>query len=269
MKVAVIQAKPVSKTPDIFRGGGDVGHALDLLSQAAELGADIACFPQRYPFRGEDELKKKSAELGIWTIAGLAHEVSGGYESTATFISSDGTVVGRQAKLFPTVRERADGCVAGDRITAIETPWGRLGAVVCGDLAYYGRLGDQIREQRIQAVFNPAFWYAMAAAYPSTIIARHLEWGVPVIGVDMAASPSLIEQNGKLVELFSRGGGYSTVASQPPVQSFTEFTEWLNRQPGGANGMDGIAKILGEDEEVVAVDIDLEATSAFPGYYPV
>jgi predicted amidohydrolase len=266
--VAAIQAKPTVGDFDALRAGDDAPHAVELLRNAKEAGADIACLPEMYPLGGEEAVRDAARELGMWVVAGLAKEVGGGHwHNTATFISDTGEVVGRQPKCYPTANEVASGVVAGRDYEVFETPLGRLGAVICADFAFANRGVAELCRQRVDVIFNPSWWFALGEAYKSSVIGRHLEYGVPVIGVDIAAVALTRDVDGERKRLFPPAGGFTTVAVTPPVDTLDGLGDWFRSKAGGSNTNDGYIQSLGEDEGMLVVDIDVEAVRRFPGYW--
>ncbi len=49
VRIAAIQARPVSDLFDDMWNGGDVARAVSLLEAAARAGAGCICFPELYP----------------------------------------------------------------------------------------------------------------------------------------------------------------------------------------------------------------------------
>ncbi len=266
--VAAIQAKPVSETFDEVIAGREVPHALELLRQAARLGADIACFPELYPRTGEAELCAAARELGLHVVAGLREEVGDGrWYNTATFIGPDGAIIGRHRKCYPTALELRGGALRGDGYAVYETAVGRLGAVICSDFAFFDRGIKELKAGGVDIVFNPAHWFALGEAFSATVIGRHMEYGVPVIGVDVARHALSRRIDGELKQLFPPAGGYTTVTVPPPIASLDELGEWFRTKPGGVNSMEGFVATLGEAEGILTARIDLEAVRRFPGYF--
>ncbi|MGH3517770.1 MAG: carbon-nitrogen hydrolase family protein [Haloechinothrix sp.] len=265
--IAAIQAMPVSVTFNELQQGVDVQHALDLLDEAKRMGADLACFPELYPYVGEQELCAAAARLGIWVVAGLAVERDeGGWYNTATFISGDGEVVGRQPKCLPTANETRAGAVAGNGYTVVDTPFGRVGAPICADLAFSSAWLRQLGEQQVDIILNPAWWFALGDAYSSVIIGRHLECGLPIVGVDIARYAFKSGADGVENE-FPPAGGRTTLTVPPPVAELSTLSNWFLTKPGGSNTIDGFATVLGYEEEIAVVTIDVEAVRTFPGYF--
>ena len=268
VRIAAIQAKPVSETFDDIWDGADVPRAVALLETAAKAGATLACFPELYPRVGEPELRATARRLGIYVIAGLIDGTRGRWYNTATVIGADGAVLGRQAKCFPTQGEIDNGAVAATGYRVIETDIGRLGIVICADFAFFADGPDALAAQGVDILFNPSWWFALGEAYPGTVIGRHMQYGKPVIGVDIAAcSLRLRDPDGRLVERFPRAGGYSTVCVPPPITTLSELAEWFRTKPGGTNSACGFVQTLGEDEGVLYTDVDVDAVRRFPGYF--
>ena len=66
VKIAAIQARPVSATMDDLWSGEDLPHALGLLAEAARGGATLICFPELYPRVGEEELRRAPMGCTWW-----------------------------------------------------------------------------------------------------------------------------------------------------------------------------------------------------------
>jgi predicted amidohydrolase len=268
VRIAAVQARPVSDLFDDMWSGGDVARAVALLEDAARGGAACVCFPELYPRVGEAELCEAARRLGVFVVAGLIEGNRARWQNTATVIGPDGRILGRQPKCFPTQGEIDNGVVAGKGYRVIETDIGRLGIVICADFAFFSEGSDTLAEQNVDIVFNPSWWFALGEAYPGTVIGRHMQYGKPVIGVDIAAcSLRLRDAAGHLVERFPRAGGYSTVCVPPPIASLEELAEWFRTKPGGTNSALGFIQSLGEDEGILYADVDVAAVRRFPGYF--
>ena len=268
VRIAAVQARPVSDLFDDMWNGGDVTRAAALLEDAVRGGATCVCFPELYPRVGEAELREAARRLGVYVVAGLIDGNRARWQNTATVIGPDGRILGRQPKCFPTQGEIDNGVVAGKGYRVIETDIGRLGIVICADFAFFADGPDALAAQGADIVFNPSWWFALGEAYPGTVIGRHMQYGKPVIGVDIAAcSLRLRGPDGGLVERFPRAGGYSTVCVPPPIASLSELAEWFRTKPGGTNSALGFIQSLGEDEGILYADVDVAAVRRFPGYF--
>jgi len=268
VRIAAIQAKPRSEEFDALWAGGDVAHAVELLEAAARGGAGCAVFPELYPRVGEDELCRAARRLGLVVVAGLADGTRDRWCNTATVIGPDGRILGRQGKRYPTQNEIDQGVVPADAYRAIDTPAGRLGIVICADYAFFSEGADALAAQDVDILLNPAWWFALGAAYPGTVIGRHMQYGKPLIGVDIAACAlTLRDAEGRQVSRFPRAGGYTTVCVPPPIRNLAELADWFRTKPGGINTLTGFVQTLGEDEDILYADIDLDAARQFPGYF--
>jgi predicted amidohydrolase len=200
VRIAAIQARPVSDLFDDMWNGGDVARAVALLETAARAGAACVCFPELYPRVGEAEICAAARRLGVFVVAGLIEGTRARWHNTATVIGPDGRILARQPKCFPTQGEIDNGAIAGDRYRIIETDIGRLGIVICADFAFFSDGPEALVEQGVDIIFNPSWWFALGEAYPATVIGRHMQYGKPVIGVDIAAcSLRLRDADGRLV----------------------------------------------------------------------
>ena len=265
--VAAIQAKPVSASADALMAGGDIEHAIELLREAKARGADIACFPELYPRVGEAEICAAARDLNLYVVAGLREIVPGGWYNTATFIGPDGRIIGRQRKIYPTAGELQNGALRGNTYEIFDTPVGKLGAIICSDFAFFDHGVKDLKAGGVDILFNPALWFALGEAYSPSVIGRHLEYGVPVIGVDQARHAFLRVIDGELAMRFPPAGGHTTVTVPPPVRKLDDLAEWFRTKPGGVNSMDGFVWKLGDEEGIITVEIDLDAVRAFPGYF--
>jgi predicted amidohydrolase len=264
VKIGIIQPYPVCGSYKEFRKGGDVQHACDMLMRFKGQ-ADVVCFPELYPGTGERELARKAQELKIYVIAGIIEKTSKGCYNTATIFDRDGVIVGRQRKKYPTLREvERDGIIAGNTYEIFQVDTARIGIVICADLPFFSDWQPLI-ESKADIILNLSRWFALSDAYPATIIARHLEFGIPVIGINWAkfSFPEWKEiPNG-----FPPAGGHSTIAIPPPVTNLKELADWFRTKKGGIDSSEDFVTVLGEKEETAIVTIDIQAVRDFPGYF--
>jgi len=159
---AVIQAAPV---------GFDVALTLDKLADlsadAARRGAKVAVFPEAFvsaypkgldfgarvgmrspegrdmfrryfesaievPGPATDRIGKAAKANGMHLVVGVIERDGGTLYCTALFFGPDGSLLGNHRKLMPTAMERLIwGQGDGSTLPVIDTPHGRLGAVIC------------------------------------------------------------------------------------------------------------------------------------------
>jgi len=268
VKIAAVQARPQSDLFDDMWNGGDVPHAVELLEGAARAGAGCVCFPELYPRVGEEEMRAAARRLGVYVVAGLILGTRARWYNTSTVIGPDGRILARQPKCYPTQGELDNGVLTGKGYHVVDTDIGRLGIVICADFAFFSAGADALVEQRVDIIFNPSWWFALGEAYPATVIGRHMHYGKPVVGADIAAcSLRLRGADGQLVERFPKAGGYSTMCVPPSITSLEELAAWFRTKPGGTNSAQGFIQSLGEEEGILYADVDVEAVRRFPGYF--
>ena len=94
-----------------------------------------------------DRLGEIARATGVHLVVGVIERAGGTLYCTILFMAPDGSLLGKHRKLMPTAMERLIwGFGDGSTIPVIETPLGRIGAVVCWEnympqlrLAMYGQ----------------------------------------------------------------------------------------------------------------------------------
>ena len=124
-KIILIQALPAPR----LDSRENLTRALTLLQGCQEQEADLICFPEYFPFRGEEELAAAAARLQVHIIAGLVEEADGRRYNTATLFDRRGRLLGRQRKHnLGNLERRGFGVVPGEGWQVWDTDFGRLGA---------------------------------------------------------------------------------------------------------------------------------------------
>lgn len=262
VRIAAIQAVSVAGSWDERWQGVDVAHALELLEAARAMGADLACFPEIYPLVGREALCAKAKALGLHVVAGLADGTRERWHNTSTIISPEGLIIGAQTKNYPTALELDNGVVPGTRFEVFETGVGRIGIVICADFAFFNDGVEAVRRQKADIILNPALWFALSEAFPHTVIGRHMEYSVPVIGVNLGRPTEA-----RADSMFPPAGGYTTACVPPPITDLDQLWDWFRTKPGGIDSTDGFVFTLGAGEDILMVDIDIDAVRNFPGYF--
>ena len=162
VRVAIVQATPV-----MFNKSATVDKAIELAREAAAKGARVILFPESfipcYPWymnygpkigksfltdrkdfrryfanamsQGDEDagrLSAAAAELGIYLVVGLTERAGNKLFCSTFFWGPDGAFLGKHRKLKPTGPERVIWCQGdGSELTAFETPYGTMGAVIC------------------------------------------------------------------------------------------------------------------------------------------
>ena len=176
-RAAVVQAAPVA-----FDCEGTLERAARLVAEATAAGAQLVVFPEAFvsgypkgadfgarvgsrtpegrewfrryhasaidvPGPATERLGEIARERGVFLVIGVIERAGGTLYCTALFIDPDGTLLGKHRKLMPTAMERLIwGFGDGSTLPVIDTPLGRIGAVICWEnympqlrLAMYGR----------------------------------------------------------------------------------------------------------------------------------
>ncbi len=182
---AVVQASTV-----LFDTAATVERAVDLMAQAAGRGAKVVVFPEAfiggYP-KGADfhiylggrtaegradfqryfdaavsmdgpEIAALAQAAGQWDLhacVGIIERDGGTLYCTAVYLGPDGSVLGKHRKLMPTALERLVwGFGDGSTLQAVDTPHGRLGAVICWE-NYMPALRMAMYQQRVALYCAP------------------------------------------------------------------------------------------------------------------
>ncbi|SHH19139.1 carbon-nitrogen hydrolase family protein [Pollutimonas bauzanensis] len=159
---AVVQASPIAGDTQ-----ASVEKAAKLIAECGRKGVDVAVFPEAfiggYPkganfeiavgmrtAAGREEfrwyfeqaiavpgpeteiLAQAARDAGTFVTMGVIERDGGTLYCTALFFGKDGGLMGKHRKLMPTAAERLCwGFGDGSTLTAVPTPWGNMGAVIC------------------------------------------------------------------------------------------------------------------------------------------
>lgn len=185
LTAAVVQSASV-----LLNTPATVERALSLIDEAARRGAQLAVFPEAfvggYP-KGADfhiylggrtpqgrteferyfdaavtidgpeiaVLAKAASQHRMYLVVGVIERDGGTLHCTAVYIGPDGRVLGKHRKLMPTALERLVwGFGDGSTLQAVETPYGKLGAVICWE-NYMPALRMAMYQQRIALYCAP------------------------------------------------------------------------------------------------------------------
>ncbi len=167
-----------------------VERALALMAQAAARGAQLIVFPEAYlggyP-KGADfhiylgartpqgraeyklyfdaavtvdgpeiaRLAQAAAQHRLFVVVGIIERDGGTLYCTVVYLGSEGQILGKHRKLMPTALERLVwGFGDGSTLKAVDTPWGKLGAVICWE-NYMPALRMVMYQQRVTIYCAP------------------------------------------------------------------------------------------------------------------
>ena len=152
IRVALIQPKPYPS----FEDPRNIGHAMMLLDKCRGEELDVICFPEYFPYQGEEELAAAARQCRSYIIAGLVESEGDKLYNTATLFDRSGRILGRQRKCNVGALERNQlGISPGDRIyRAFVTDFGKIGIPVCIDFWGQPEAGKQLADQSADIIFN-------------------------------------------------------------------------------------------------------------------
>ena len=91
----------------------------------------------------------------MYAVFGIIEREGGTLYCTAVYLGPQGRVIGKHRKLMPTALERLVwGFGDGSTLQAVDTPWGRLGAVICWE-NYMPALRLAMYQQRVTIYCAP------------------------------------------------------------------------------------------------------------------
>lgn len=143
-------------TTSAFGAGGrtvkaNLRWAVDSLDLAGQDGADLVCLPEDFltpegealysePPGGPafEALAASARAHSMWVVACYVVETSPGTRQVcAVVIDRAGQLAARYAKAHPTIWECEDwGITPGQRVTVVETDFGRVGLAICYDIGW-------------------------------------------------------------------------------------------------------------------------------------
>jgi predicted amidohydrolase len=246
-KIILVQALPASR----LESRENLTRALTLLQGCQGLEADLICFPEYFPFSGEEELAAAAARLQSYIIAGLVEEAGGRRYNTATLFDRRGRLLGRQRKhTLGNLERRGFGVVPGEGWQVWDTDFGRLGLPVCIDFWGQPEAARCLAAAGVDLIVNPAIFPILRGHWQTGALTRAFDYYLPVVGVNTAAT--VVEIAGRYYPL--QGG--RSFAIQPPapedkaalagqVRAWDDLAEWIVRRAG-------------ESEAMITVNLDLD-----------
>jgi predicted amidohydrolase len=247
VKIILIQALPAPR----LESRENLDRALKLLGRCRRQPADLICFPEYFPFFGEDELARAARDLGAYVVAGLLEEHQGKSYNSATLFDREGNLAGRQRKVSLGQLERlAFQVVPGAGWQVLNTDFGRLGLPVCIDLWGQPEAARQLAAQGADLLVNPALFPILRGHWPVGALTRAFDYYLPVAGVNTAAF--VAEIAGRRYPY--QGGG--SFGIQPPVA--VDEMELAHLVRNWDSLQDWFVVQGGEAEEILSLDLDLE-----------
>jgi nitrilase len=101
------------------------------------------------------QLAKAAARHKMYVVTGIIERDGGTLYCTAVYLGPDGAILGKHRKLMPTALERLVwGFGDGSTLAAVDTPYGKLGAVICWE-NYMPALRMAMYQQRVALYCAP------------------------------------------------------------------------------------------------------------------
>jgi predicted amidohydrolase len=247
VKIILIQARPAPQ----LESPENLQRALQLLEKCRGEQADLICFPEYFPFQGEEELSRAARELEAYIAAGLVENAGGVRYNTATLFDRGGNLVGRQRKLYLGALERRGfGVIPGQGWQTLNTDFGRLGLPVCIDFWGQPEAARQLAAQGVDLVVNPSIFPILRGHWRTGALVRAADYLLPVAGVNTARFTAEIAGR-----QYPMQGGRS-FAIQPPtpedekelarlIRAWDDLQHWVILKGG-------------EHEEILSVSLDLQ-----------
>ncbi|MBI4644788.1 MAG: carbon-nitrogen hydrolase family protein [Deltaproteobacteria bacterium] len=246
VKIILIQPLPVS----FLDSPENVDRALKLLEGCRGRQADLICFPEYFPFSGDEALAQAAKDLKAYLVAGLVEESKGRRYNTATLFDRSGNLVGRQRKCtLGNLERKGFGVTPGAGFQVFDTDFGRLGMAVCIDFWGQPEAARQLTDQGADLVVNPSIFPILRGHWSLGALVRAFDNYLPVVGVNTSSFVSEIA--GRHYPM--HGGG--SFAIQPPgpedgaelsrlVRNWDDLSDWV------------ILK-AGEEEQLLTIHLNL------------
>lgn len=244
-KIAAIQ---MATSPNV---SANLLEAERLVGDAAESGARLVVLPENFAFMGErdkdlltlreepgegplqDFLRQTAKRYGVWLVGGtvpLNAEDATRCRAACLVFDDRGEQVARYDKmhLFDVhliqISERyteSDTIEAGDQVVVLETPFARMGVVVCYDLRF-PELFRNMLDQGVELVVAPASFTAITgkAHWRTLVRARAIEnlcyvvaaaqGGYHINGRETYGHSMIVDPWGTVLSEIPRGAGYVT-----------------------------------------------------------
>lgn len=189
VKIGMIQMQVEFHNPQ-----KNLDRAETLVAQAVAMGAEICVLPecmdigwatpeapalaQPIPGPVSDGLCRIAHKFSVWLACGLTEREGDHVYNAAVLICADGTIRAHHRKIN-ILTDVESMYTVGDRLSVVETPFGRVGLAICADnLSPSLCLGHSLARMGAQMILSPSAW----AVTPDRDVEKHpygQEWHVP------------------------------------------------------------------------------------------
>ncbi len=253
IRVAIIQPKPYPS----FDDPKNLGHALQLLDKCRGERLDVICFPEYFPYQGDEEIAEAARRHNAYIVAGMVEIEGKILYNTATLFDREGNILGRQRKRNVGAFERNQiGVTPGDGVyRTFATDFGKVGLPVCIDFWGQPEAAKQLADQGADVIFNISIFPILRGHWIKSASVRAFDNFFPVVGVNTADYNTV--SSGKRVHQF---GGHSFVIQPPKMLDKEDFRRWLR----SLDSVDDWVRFqLDELEQVHFADVSLSTARRF------
>lgn len=157
----------------------NIHKILYYIREAKKKNADIVCFPESCVLRkGSLELDHGAVKViseeckknSIWCIITDDFKKNGRVYNTSILINREGEIKGRYKK----IHLYGDKTEAGKKSMVFKTDFGKIGVVICWDLAFPD-LFRKMKKRGAEIVFCPAQWWYDSKAHYSNFKKKELK----------------------------------------------------------------------------------------------
>lgn len=245
-RIVIIQPCPDSR----LDSRENLTRALKLLDRCRDHNADLICFPEYFPFWGEEELAREARRLQAYIVAGLMERAGSTHYNTATLFDRQGNLQGRQRKRnLGNLERRGFDVAPGDGWQVMDTDMGRIGMPVCIDFWGQPDAARELAAQGADLIVNPSIFPILRGHWQIAALVRAFDYYLPVVGVNTADFEAEIA--GRRYPM--QGGGSFTI--QPLVPRDKKD---LSHRVGIWDDLhDWVVSKGGSTETILACDLDL------------
>jgi predicted amidohydrolase len=183
----------------------NVDAAVRLAERAATVGPDLVCLPEHFSLA--DVPRRRAAEVAepvpgptterlgavarrhrTYLVCPLYERAGGHVFNAAVLLDRNGGVAGVYRKVHPTLAEMDEGVVPGERVQVFEADFGRVGLLICFDIAWAERWRE-LRDLGAEVVCWPSTYegglhlQARAADNRYYVVSATLAWHAHILDV--------------------------------------------------------------------------------------
>ena len=180
------------------------------VAEAASRGADIVCLPEAMsmvgtgldyagasepvPGPGTEFLGRVARENTVYIVAGLLEREGSVVYNTAVLIGPDGALAGKYRKVCLPREEIDGGVTPGDSLPVFDTPFGRIGMMICWD-SQFPEPARMLARRGAEVIFMP-----IAGGNTTLVKARAIENQVYLVSSSYDMETAIFNREGDILE---------------------------------------------------------------------